>query len=213
MAFIETRLPEDALLGATFGPTWQTRVQVYGSGAEQRNADWEYPLITCNLPFTNEIGTIEIIRDYFNAAQGRLDGFRVKDPSDYKSAAADDTITSLDQYIGNGNGSTTQFQLRKRYQFGTKIVYRNITKPVSGTVVVRVIDAGSPSTGDDPGGWTVSTTTGIITFGAAPASGKQVWAGYEFDVPMRFDVDALPITFLSPDVLAIQDLPLKEIRV
>lgn len=212
MAFIESRMPEDALLGATFGPKWNTSVTVYGSGTEQRNANWQYPLLTCNLPYANEIAVIETIRDYFNAAQGRAHGFRVKDPSDYKSCDVADTPAGTDQLLGAGDGSTTTFQLRKRYDFGTQTAYRLIKKPVTGTVLVHVMDTGSPSTGGDPGGWTVNTTTGVITFGTPPASGKEVFAGFEFDVPMRFDVDELAIRFIDPNVLSIQDLPLVELR-
>lgn len=212
MAFIETRIPETALLGATFGPKWQTAVMVYGSGVEQRNADWEYPLISANLPFTDNLADIETIRDYFNAAQGRAHGFRVKDPSDFKSCDVAGTPSALDQLIGAGDGSTTTFQLRKRYDFGTRTSYRQIKKPVTGTVLIHVMDAGSPGTGGDPGGWSVNTTTGVITFGTPPASGKEIMAGFRFDVPMRFDTDELGISFVTPSVLAISDLPLVELR-
>ena len=40
-------------------------------------------------------------------------------------------------------------------------------------------------------GWTVDTTTGVVTFTAAPAGGVIVRAGFEFDVPVRFDTDKL----------------------
>ena len=213
MAFIESRMPETALLGATFGPRWQTSVTRYGSGQEQRNVDWEYPLLTANLPFTDILADIETIRDYFNAAQGRAHGFRVKDPSDYKSCDVADTISSTDQLLGAGDGTTVEFQLRKRYDFGLQTAYRQIKKPVAGTVVVAVIEAGSPSTARDPGDWSVDTTTGVITFGSPPpASGTEIYAGFEFDTPMRFDTDELPIRFVSPNVLAIADLPLLELR-
>lgn len=214
MAFIETpRFSERALLGAQFSPAWSTRVMVYGSGVEQRNADWQYPLIRANLPFTDNLEAIEDIREQFMAAQGRLHGFRVKDPSDYKSCDVSGTPAALDQLIGAGDGTTVQFQLIKNYSFGGTIAQREIKKPVSGTVLVNLIEAGSPSTGYDPGDWTVDTTTGIITFGSPPpASGTEIYAGYEFDVPMRFDTDVLPIQFIQPGVLTITDLPLMELR-
>lgn len=213
MAFIESRIPETALLGATFGPRWSTGVTVYGSGQEQRNANWAYPLVSCNLPFTDNRADIETIRDYFNAAQGRLNGFRVKDPTDWKSCDVGGTVSGVDQLLGAGDGTTVEFQLRKRYQFGNTLVYRTIKKPVAGTVVVRAIEAGSPSTAYDPGDWTVDTTTGIITFGSPPpASGTEIYAGFEFDVPMRFDTDELSIQVLTLAVLSIRDLPLVELR-
>lgn len=213
MAFIETRFSERALLGATFSPSWQTTVTVYGSGQEQRNADWQYPLIRASLPFTDSLAQIEDIREQFMAAQGKAHGFRVKDPSDYKSCDVSGTPASTDQLLGAGDGTTSTFQLRKRYNFGSQILYRTIKKPVAGTVVVAVLDAGSPATANDPGDWTVDTTTGVITFGSPPpASGTEVYAGFEYDIPCRFDTDILPVQFIQPGVLAIQDLPLVELR-
>ncbi|MDX1740617.1 MAG: DUF2460 domain-containing protein [Rhodothermales bacterium] len=214
MAFIETpRFSERALLGATFGPSWSTDVQVYGNGTELRNANWQYPLLRAELPFTDDIDTIEDILQQFHAAQGRLNGFRVKDPSDYKSCDLASSVAATDQLLGTGDGTTVEFQLRKRYTFGSTIIYRNITKPVSGSVVVNVIEAGSPSTGYDPGDWSVDTTTGVITFGSPPpASGTEIYAGFEFDVPMRFDIDFLPLQFISPEVIQISNIPLVELR-
>jgi uncharacterized protein (TIGR02217 family) len=38
-------------------------------------------------------------------------------------------------------------------------------------------------------GWSVDATTGIVTFAAAPGAGVAITAGFEFDVPVRFDSD------------------------
>jgi uncharacterized protein (TIGR02217 family) len=38
-------------------------------------------------------------------------------------------------------------------------------------------------------GWSVDTTTGLVTFGTPPVLGVEVTADFEFDVPVRFDTD------------------------
>jgi uncharacterized protein (TIGR02217 family) len=39
------------------------------------------------------------------------------------------------------------------------------------------------------GGWSIDTTTGIVTFSVPPALEAEVTADFEFDVPVRFDTD------------------------
>ncbi len=65
------------------------------------------------------------------------------------------------------------------------IEIRTITKPVAGTVQVYLDGVEQPS------GWSVDTTTGLVTFGVPPTLGVEVTAGFEFDVPVRF----IPITW------------------
>ena len=61
-------------------------------------------------------------------------------------------------------------------------------------------------------GWTVDTTTGLVTFDAAPAAGVAVTAGFAFDVPVRFDTDALDVTLDLERLGSITSIPLLEIR-
>jgi uncharacterized protein (TIGR02217 family) len=59
------------------------------------------------------------------------------------------------------------------------IEVRTITKPVAGTVKVYLDGV------EQLWGWSVDTTTGVVTFGTAPAMGVEVTADCEFDVPVR----------------------------
>ena len=61
-------------------------------------------------------------------------------------------------------------------------------------------------------GWTVDTTTGVVTFDTAPAAGVAVTAGFAFDVPVRFDTDALDVTLDLERLGSITSIPLLEIR-
>ena len=61
---------------------------------------------------------------------------------------------------------------------------------------------------------TVDDTTGIVTFlaGHIPATGAVITAGFEFDVPVRFDTDRLEIDIQGVRHGAIPSIPIVEIR-
>ena len=61
-------------------------------------------------------------------------------------------------------------------------------------------------------GWTVDTTTGSVTFATAPGAGVPITAGFEFDVPVRFDTDMLDVTLDIERLGSITSIPLLEIR-
>ncbi len=51
-----------------------------------------------------------------------------------------------------------------------------------------------------------------MTFDGAPAEGVAITAGFEFDVPVRFDTDALDVTLDLERLGSITSIPLLEIR-
>ena len=61
-------------------------------------------------------------------------------------------------------------------------------------------------------GWTMDATTGVVIFAAAPGAGVAVTAGFEFDVPVRFDTDMLDVTLDIERLGSITSIPLLEIR-
>ena len=65
--------------------------------------------------------------------------------------------------------------------------------------------------GDD-GGFAVDVTTGEVTLAIAPPVGAAVTAGFEFDVPVRFDTDALDVTLDFERLGTITSIPLIEVR-
>jgi uncharacterized protein (TIGR02217 family) len=60
----------------------------------------------------------------------------------------------------------------------------------------------------------VNTSTGIVTFagGHVPGVGGVVTAGFEFDVPVRFDTDQLEINLAQIEAGSIPHIPIVEIR-
>ena len=61
--------------------------------------------------------------------------------------------------------------------------------------------------------YTVDETTGVITFFNAPDPDTRVYAGYEFDVPVRFDSDSLLPNIASFHAGQVPDIPVREVRV
>ena len=66
-------------------------------------------------------------------------------------------------------------------------------------------------TGPAPG-WTADMSTGIVTFLSPPSVGANLTAGFEFDVPVRFDTDDLPVTLDIERLGSISSIPLIEVR-
>jgi uncharacterized protein (TIGR02217 family) len=60
----------------------------------------------------------------------------------------------------------------------------------------------------------VALTTGVVTFvaGHEPGDGVAVTAGFEFDVPARFDTDQLEINLAQIEAGSIPHIPIVEIR-
>jgi uncharacterized protein (TIGR02217 family) len=61
-------------------------------------------------------------------------------------------------------------------------------------------------------GWSVDTTTGLVTFSTAPTLGVEISAGFEFDVPVRFDTDHMAVTVETYRLHAWQQIPIVELR-
>ena len=207
MAFHEVRFPDDISRGARGGPERRTQIVELASGAEERNASWANSRRRYDVAYgIRRADDLAAVVAFFEARNGRLYGFRFKDWADFKSCLPSQTPSPTDQPIGTGNGSTNTFQLTKRYTSGAQSWTRFITKPVAGTATIAL--NGTPQAS----GWSVSTTTGLITFTTAPAAGVAVTAGYEFDVPVRFDTDALDVTLDLERLGSITSIPLLEIR-
>jgi uncharacterized protein (TIGR02217 family) len=207
MAFHEVRFPDNISRGARGGPERRTQIVELASGDEERNASWSNSRRRYDVAYgIRRADDLAAVVAFFEARNGRLHGFRYKDWADYKSALPSQAITTTDQQLGTGTGSLQTFQLAKRYTSGAQTWVRTITKPVTGTVRVAL------GMVEQMSGWTVDTTTGVVTFTTAPAGGVIVRAGFEFDVPVRFDSDTLDVTLDFERLGSITAIPLLEIR-
>ncbi|MCA2993304.1 DUF2460 domain-containing protein [Gemmatimonas sp.] len=207
MPFHEVRFPDTISRGARGGPERRTQIVTLSSGDEERNASWANSRRRYDVAYgIRRADDLAAVVAFFEARNGRLHGFRFKDWSDYRSGLPSAAIAATDQPIGTGTGSQTAFQLTKRYASGVQFWTRTIAKPVAGTVVMAL--GGVPQ----GSGWSVDLATGIVTFLTAPGSGVAITAGFEFDVPVRFDNDTLDVTLDVERLGSITSIPLVEIR-
>lgn len=211
MSFHEVRFPVAISRGAQGGPERRTDVVTLGSGFEERNSRWANSRRSYNAGYgVTSLDALHDVIAFFEERRGRLYGFRWRDHADWKSSAPSQSPTAIDQLIGTGNGSSSVFTLKKTYGSSFAPWSRDIKKPVAGSV--RVAVAGIEKTiGTHV---SVNTSTGEILFqpGHIPASGALVTAGFEFDVPVRFDTDRLDINLRGFEAGAIPNIPLVEIR-
>lgn len=199
MAFHEIKFPPDIAYGAQGGPQYLTTVVATASGFEQRNASWAASRGNWNVASGLKNQTqLNTLISFFRARKGRVYGFRFKDWTDYQATA---------QALGTGDGSNKNFQLVKVYTSGPAGETRTIKKPVLGTVKPYLNGVQQMS------GWSVNTTTGILSFVSAPGSGVAVTSDFEFDVPVRFDTDSMAVTIEQINLHQWSGIPIIEIRV
>jgi len=210
VGFHEVRFPTDIAYGSQGGPGFSTSIVVTDSGAEQRVANWSAPRHRFDAAYAvRSYAQLQIVKAFYAARLGPANGFRYKDFFDFTTHVDGKSAhTNADQPIGTGNGTLATFQLVKQYGSSPVRTFK-ITKPVEGTVLVKV-GAASQTEGVD---FTVDHTTGIVLFSNIPGA-EAITAGCQFDKPVRFteDVDeALSATYENFGSGSIAFLPLIEL--
>lgn len=198
MSFKNVRISTRVELGAQGGPGFKTTIIETSSGDEYRNIDWSRQRGRWEIGYTDNMEIIEEIIAFFQVMRGRAYGFRFRDWSDYK----------VDNVIAVGDGETKEFQAAKVYQVDESAQFiRPLTRLDGATVVL--IDDNDTEVAATP---MIDENTGKITFSVAPPTGYKVKLKGQFDVPVRFDTDELPVTMLTQNVARIESVPIIEIR-
>jgi uncharacterized protein (TIGR02217 family) len=188
MDFLETpRLDIRPSYGFRSIPRFKTKKVEMDSGDEVRNRSWTYPLhrfeVSVDSRHQNDVYDI---REHFMSVGGDAIGFRLSDPTDYKSCRPTASVSALDAPLIASGGS---YQLVKRYTKGALTQDRLILKPVAGSILVAnhlgVVQASSR--------WSLDATTGLLTPNGDFVGTPATWGG-EFDVPVRFNGDELPVS-------------------
>ncbi len=210
MGFHEIRFPASLSFGSVGGPERRTEIVTLANGFEERNTPWAHSRRRYDAGLgLRSLDDIERLIAFFEARQGQLHGFRWKDWSDYKSAPARADVGYRDQQIAVGDGVSRAFQLVKSYRSGGSTYSRPIAKPVQGTVCIGVgLDQVFEAMH-----WQVDCTSGIVTFDVAPQKGAEITAGFEFDVPVRFDTDRIATSLASFQAGDAPNVPVVEVRV
>jgi uncharacterized protein (TIGR02217 family) len=210
MSFHEVRFPSHLSFGSIGGPERRTEVVSLTNGFEERNTPWAHSRRRFDAGVSlRSLDDIAALIAFFEARRGQLYGFRWKDWSDFKSCTPSQSPQLQDQAIAVADGVQTVFQLTKTYGSAAHAYTRPIAKPVDGTVVIGV--AGVEQTPDLD--FVVATDTGEVTFTDPPMAGAPITAGYEFDVPVRFDTDAIRASMATFEAGEVPDVPVVEIRI
>lgn len=210
MSFHEIRFPTNLSFGSVGGPERRTDIVTLSNGFEERNTPWAHSRRRYDAGVgLRSLNDVEALIAFYEARRGQLFGFRWKDWADYKSSKASDVPGPTDQLIGVGDGATVSFALIKTYRSGQETYVRPIRKPVQGSVLVAL--AGDPKV--ETVEFSVDTTLGVISFPTPPAAGVRITAGFEFDVPVRFDADRIQTSVASFQAGDVPSVPVVELRV
>ncbi|OYW32372.1 MAG: glycoside hydrolase family 24 [Rhizobiales bacterium 12-66-7] len=210
-SFHEVLFPLDVALGASGGPERVTQVVTTASGREERNARSADSRRRFDAGYgVKTLAALHDVLAFFEERRGRLYGFRWRDRLDQFSCPPGASISPLDQTLGTGDGARAVFALTKTYGAFHAPYARAIAKPVAGTVRVAidgVEQAEGAAFGCDP-------ASGRVTFlpGHVPPVGARVSAGFQFDVPVRFDTDFLEVNLTAFAAGDIPRIPVIEIR-
>ena len=209
-SFHDVLFPLAVSFGATGGPERRNEIVSLTSGREKRNArqsqSRHYYDAGTGL---RSLDDLHEVLAFFEARRGSLHAFRFRDPFDMKSCRPQETPLPQDQPLGIGDGTTSRFALVKVYGDGDEAHRRFIVRPVDGSL--RVAVNGEEKTA--PADYAFDTQTGELVFdvGAIPAAGATVTAGYEFDVPVRFDTERLSVSLKAFKAGQIPSIPLVEV--
>nr|WP_152045379.1 DUF2460 domain-containing protein [Aureimonas psammosilenae] len=205
--FSEECFPLRVALGTSGGPERRIEVVRLSTGYETRNQRHAHAFRRYDAGSgVKRLADLAAVLAFFEARRGRLVGFRFRDPFENRSSAYGKPVTALDQPIGTGDGQTRVFALRKTYGAGADAYARPIAKPVAGTLKVAVAGVALGA------GVSLDPATGLVSFAAAPKAGAAISAGFEFDVPVRFDLDQLVLNVAAFEAGEIPSIPLVEVR-
>lgn len=136
-----------------------------------------------------------ILSAFFHAFVGPLNGFLVKDWTDFQATRTATTLTSSPVTITvqgvAANTTGALWQLQKKYTVGSRSHVRNIKRPKSGTVQVYFDGLLKTETTH----YTIDYTTGLLTVVSGSPT-AITWTG-EFYVPCRFAEKHLPADLIQ----------------
>ena len=210
MSFHEIRFPVNLSFGSLGGPERRTDVVTLANGFEERNTPWAHSRRRYDAGLgLRSLDDVAALIAFFEARRGQLHGFRWKDWSDYRSCVPSAQVSPFDQTLARGDGVTTIFPLSKTYRSGVQTYQRPVAKPVAGTVQVAL--AGDPKV--ETLEYAVDASAGRITFFSPPDIDVLITAGFEFDVPVRFDTDRLQTSVGSFQAGEVPNVPVIEVRI
>lgn len=166
--FLEERISGLISMGSSYVDDYAVNVITTSGGQEYRSLVHPFPVRKFDISYLlDNDKTYAELQAIYHRAHGKFAGFRARCFDEWSSNGRTSTPTPFDQPMGLV--SAGQYQLRKFYGTdktagATGYAYREIKKPVAGTVRVaigvteiRALD------------WSVVNTTGRVTFAADKA--------------------------------------------
>jgi uncharacterized protein (TIGR02217 family) len=197
--FIEVQFPVDISYGSSGGPEYATNILNTTNGCEIR----QIKLYNSKMKFNISTGIrnkqqVEQLISFFRCCKGRYTAFRFKDWTDFKGQSEAVKI------INNNN-----LQLIKTYKLHDNTTEeRIITKPVKNTVFIYI-----DKEKIDEAQLEIDYTKGriILPPHIKITENTRITADFEFDVPVRFDIDYLPITIENYNFYSLTPIQLIEV--
>lgn len=172
MSIIETRISPRITREAMFKVRQPARTKVYhedGSITQVFTALTAKHEVDLSHGLKSSADFQELVDAFYAVMFGGYEGLRVKNWQDYRLTLTNSAVSDL------GGGT---YQIQRKHTFGAVSIYRDIVKPVSGTIAVF-------NASDAPLTATVDYTDGTFTV----ASGTPAKVTGEFDLPMTFVSD------------------------
>lgn len=183
-SFLEEVLPVNVRMGASWADGYAVEITTTASGAEYRKLTHPFPVRSFHINFTLlKDDMANKVLALYHRAYGMYAGFRVHCVDDF-STNGNTTAPTKDDWV-LPKISSGVYQLIKGYgsgatPLGIGLPYRNIYKPVSGSVILAKNGTLISS------GITIDTTTGRVTLSPAPTT-EVITGGCYFDIPCRFN--------------------------
>jgi len=226
---VGTRLDENIERGAIGGGRFNTSVLELDSGFEKRNINWSIPRAEFDVGFglltkfqadpSSIIVDVDQLINFFYTVQGKAQSFRFKDWSDFEIGYENGISAGVSrQFLGLGDDVKTDFQIFKRYSFGSTTYDRlGLTKMVNNAKVELRLDGVLQT---NPGDYTIDADRGLFKFVSAPASTGGTGPGgeeliefrCEFDLHVRLNTDDLNISMEMFAAGSWPNIPVIELR-
>ncbi len=161
--FLEERLPVCVRMGASYADEYSVEITQTANRGEYRRLVQPYPIRIFNVTYTKYTATLwDEILSLYHRCYGMYAGFRVKVLDDFTTNDHVSAPTQTDQILALVSAGI--YQLQVAYGVGAAISigkpYRTIFKPVANTVLIAIGGVSQTIAAM----WSVSTTTGLVTF-------------------------------------------------
>ena len=192
--YLDINFPREIAGFFSGGAEFSTEIVETSGRYEIRNKNWDTPksryIMTQNRINHREM---DILNSFFLICGGCEKSFNFLDLTDNKINY---------QYLADGDGSTTEFQVFKNYIYGDLSFQKNVGKLTNVKVFIDDIEVDKEK---------YSIDCGKIVFNTPPVAGSKIFIDATFYHIVRFKNDYLQARYLNFNTVEINDLELIEV--